>query len=257
MAESPPNGGAIREGLSMLEWWLEPWVPRSGRVFVDVGANMGTWTHWLAPHFQHGYAIEPDPDALAVLQTDLPANVTVQAYGAWDTNATVTFFRYAETVHTSAHFDDEGINTGPRTGAIALSCRALDTLEIAGPVDFLKCDTEGAEIQVLLGAEQLIRRDRPWLLIEAHSLENCLTLARMLAEWNYLFTIVRHPEYEPFSRWWYAHCWFSCQPMERVTVSTSLSVAPEAPPTVAERPGPTHTLSEYARWVAEGADYPE
>jgi FkbM family methyltransferase len=221
----------------MLEWWLEPWVPRSGRVFVDVGANVGTWTHWLAPHFQRGYAIEPDPDAVAVLRGHLPANVTAHAVGAWHTETTLTFSRYAETVHTSAYFNEEGINTGLRTGSIELPCRPLDALEIAGPVDFLKCDTEGAEVQVLLGAEELIGRDRPWLLIEAHTLENCLTLTRMLAQWNYLFTIVRHPDYEAFSEWWYAHCWFSCQPIERVNVRR----APEAQPKVAEPRGPTHT----------------
>ena len=229
----------------MLEWWLEPWVLRSGRVFVDIGANVGTWTHWLAPHFQHGYAVEPDPDAVAVLKANAPANVIVHPFAAWHTDTTVTFSRYAETVHTSAYFREEGINTGLRTGVIELPCRALDTVDIAGPVDFLKCDTEGTEIEVLQGAEQLIRRDRPWLLIEAHALENCQTLARMLAQWNYLFTIVRHPDYEPFSRWWYAHCWFSCQPIERVGVN----VVPEVPPAVVEPPDPIDSRSEYARWV--------
>ena len=245
MVESPPNVGALRGRLIMLESWLASWVPRSGRVFVDVGANVGTWTHWLAPHFQHGYAVEPDPDAVAVPRASVPDNVTVHAVGAWRSEETLTFSRYATTVHTSAYFGEEGIDTGPRTGTVELPCRPLDALDMAGPVDFLKCDTEGAEIEVLQGAEQLIRRDRPWLLIEAHTLENCLSLARLLTQWEYLFTIVRHPDYPEYSRWWYAHCWFSCQPIERVGVN----VAPEAPPVVVETPGPTDSRSAYARWL--------
>ena len=130
----------------MLEWWLAPWVPQSGRVFVDVGANVGTWTHWLAPHFQRGHAVEPDPDALAVLQAKVPANVRVHALGAWHREARLTFSRYEKSVHTSAYFEEEGINTGIRVGTLELPCRPLDALDIAVPVDFLKCDTEGPEI---------------------------------------------------------------------------------------------------------------
>ena len=84
----------------MQEPWLDPWVPRSGRVFIDVGANVGTWTRWLAPYFEHGHAVEPDPDAVAALQADLPANVTVHPVGAWSTESTLTFSRFAQTVHT-------------------------------------------------------------------------------------------------------------------------------------------------------------
>jgi FkbM family methyltransferase len=212
----------------MLEWWLSEWVPRSGRVFVDVGANEGTWSTWLAGFFDRGHAVEPDPDALAVLRTTVPNSVAIHALGAWSAETVLTFSRYAATVHTSAIFGDEGINTGPRLGALQLPCSPLDALGIDGPVDFIKCDTEGAEVHVLQGARRLIERDRPWLLIEVHSLENCVRLSSLLAEWNYLFSIVRHPDYPALSHWWYAHCWFSCQPIERIDPG-----APEAGPATA------------------------
>jgi FkbM family methyltransferase len=198
----------------MLEWWLVEWVPHQGRVFVDVGANVGTWTQWLAPRFAGGHAIEPDPDALACLRAAAPANVEIHPLGAWDRAATIRFSRFAASVHTSAYFADEGINTGLSTGSVDLPCLPVDALGIEGPVDFIKCDTEGAEVAVLRGAAQLIARDRPWLLVEVHSVDNCLGLARMLTDWAYLFTVVRHPEYEPYSHLWYSHCWFSCQPRE-------------------------------------------
>ena len=198
------------------ELWLDSCVPRSGRVVVDVGANVGTWTRWLATFFERGYAVEPNPDAVAELRADRPANVSVHPVGAWSSETTVTFSRYVDSVHTSAYFGAEGINARPWAGLVELPWRPLDTLPIAGPVDFLKCDTEGVEVEVLRGAEQLIRRDRPWPLIEVHSLENYLALARLLAEWEYLVTVVRHPGYDTYSHLWYAHCWFSCQPVERV-----------------------------------------
>lgn len=213
----------------MLEWWLSEWVPRRGRAFVDVGANTGTWTRWLAPGFIRGHAIEPDPDALDSLRAGVPGNVEIHPVGAWDTAATLRFSRFASTEHTSAYFADAGINTGPSTGSSELPCVPIDALPIEGPVDFLKCDTEGAEIEVLRGAARLIARDRPWMLVEVHSIDNCLTLTRMLADWAYLFTVVRHPDYPPYSRLWYAHCWLSCQTVEacrgadRSSLSTSSS----------------------------------
>ena len=198
----------------MLEWWLAEWVPRQGRVFVDIGANVGTWTQWLAPGFERGHAIEPDPEALAGLRAAAVGNVEIHPVAAWDRVATVRFSRFADSVHTSAYFAGQGINSGPRTGSVELPCLPVDELGIAGPVDFVKCDTEGAELAVLRGAERLIARDRPWLLIEVHSVDNWLGLTALLAQWGYLFTVVRHPEYPPYSHFWYAHCWLSCQPRE-------------------------------------------
>jgi len=44
---------------------------------------------------------------------------------------------------------------------------SLDDLrEDLKPVDFIKCDVEGAELLVLHGSESLILRDRPALLLE-------------------------------------------------------------------------------------------
>ena len=196
----------------MYEHWLEPWVPHRGRVFVDVGANVGGWTRWLAPRFQHGFAMEPNPEALPILRANLPGNVTVHEIGAWNYETTLTFTRFLDSAHLSSFFKEQGINTGPKVGTVELACCTIDSLSINQTVDFLKCDIEGAEIQGLSGAEQLILRDKPWLLIENHSSENFISLVRLLANWNYLFTIIRHPDYEPYSRFWFEHCWFSCQP---------------------------------------------
>ena len=46
-------------------------------------------------------------------------------------------------------------------------CEALDNI-FYGPVDFIKLDVEGAEYNAILGAEQLIKKYKPTLLIENH-----------------------------------------------------------------------------------------
>lgn len=44
----------------------------------------------------------------------------------------------------------------------------LDDLDIQRPVGFIKIDTEGHELHVLLGAQRIIREDKPTMLIEVH-----------------------------------------------------------------------------------------
>jgi hypothetical protein len=45
---------------------------------------------------------------------------------------------------------------------------ALDGLDLRRPVRFIKMDVEGAEPQVIRGAEAILREDRPVILSELH-----------------------------------------------------------------------------------------
>ena len=207
---NPLAVGKGRHGLH--ESWLIPYVPHSGDTFVDVGANVGTWSKCLSDQFRQVHAIEPHPDAVKVLRTELPENVQIHEWGAWNENKNVEFSKFEQAVHLSAYFVDQGIHTGPALGKVTIECRTVDSMDLVGQVDFIKCDVEGAAIEVLQGAQSIIQRDRPWLLVEAHSTENVRRLTTLLQEWSYLFTIIRDPNYKPFSELWHSHCWFSCQP---------------------------------------------
>ena len=48
---------------------------------------------------------------------------------------------------------------------------ALDRLDIQRPVRFIKMDVEGAEPQVVRGAERILREDRPIILSELHPVQ--------------------------------------------------------------------------------------
>lgn len=212
VVESPVSTAQVLPDQHLpVEQWLEPWAPKRGRVFLDIGANVGAWTRWLAGSYDRVHAFEPHPDAVRQLQRGLPSNVTVHPKGAWSHSAVVEFSQFENSVHLSAYFQEEGIHTGPRIGRTEIECVAIDDLQIEGPIDFIKCDTEGAEREVLAGAKQTILANRPWLLIEIHSVDNFTAVTTLLGEWNYLFSVIRDPYYEPFSELWYAHCWLSCQ----------------------------------------------
>jgi Methyltransferase FkbM domain len=104
-------------------------------------------------------------------------------------------------------------------------CLPLDSLPIEGAVDFIKCDAEGAEADILRGATGLIRQHRPWLLLEVHSADSFLEVANLLAEWSYLITTIRDYLETPFSFRWYERCWISAQASEKCPRSHWMTAA--------------------------------
>ncbi|MDR3001831.1 MAG: FkbM family methyltransferase [Fibromonadaceae bacterium] len=83
-------------------------------------------------------------------------------------------------------------------GKKTIKVKAIDSLENLKKVTFIKMDIEGAEIEVLKGAEKTILRDKPLLAISIyHSNEDMLRIA----EWVHALV----PEYKLFCR---QHCHF-------------------------------------------------
>ena len=198
----------------MYEYDLLPWACREGDVALDVGANVGQWTAFLAGGFRTVHAIEPNPDAIPQLLENLPANAIHHAVGAWSSATRLSFARFTSSENMSAVGINEDVDT--KVGEVCVNCLPLDSLPIEGRVDFIKCDTEGAEIEILQGATDLIAIHRPWLLIEVHSRENLLSLTALLVRWSYLFTTVRFHSLQQFNYpWYYDRCWVSAQARER------------------------------------------
>ena len=199
--------------MNDYEPWLIPFVPAKGEVAIDVGANKGIWSRWLAGRFARVYAIEPNPEVLPELRTNLPSNVTVHEVAAWDEARILTFKRYACPDHLSAYNEGTLLGqlgmVGPVLGEIELNALPLDSLPIVGKVDFIKCDTEGGEFQCLLGAESLIAENRPALLIEVHAAENGRRVSALLSEWGYHYQEIEHPLLPPDSPYRPEHFWIA------------------------------------------------
>jgi FkbM family methyltransferase len=200
--------------LTVDEYDLLPWICREGDVALDVGANIGQWTAYLAEGFRVVHAIEPNPDAIPELLHQLPSNAIHHPIGAWSIPTRISFNRYPDSRHMSALSRDRQ-NVGQKTDAIDVECLPLDSLPIEGAVDFIKCDAEGAEVEILRGAAGLIHRHRPWLLVEVHTADNFLQVTKLLANWSYLVTTIRQHWFPQFSAMWYEHCWVSAQAREK------------------------------------------
>ena len=149
---------------------------RRGCVAVDVGANMGWHTLFMAKAVgEEGcvLAFEPNPSVREILNWHLALNrlpqVKVFPYALSDENAAVRFYGPdADDPHSGDGFvvreaDKSGVST------IGVEARSLDSLLSQlqlSRLDLLKLDVEGHELRVLLGCERAIRSFQPWIILE-------------------------------------------------------------------------------------------
>jgi FkbM family methyltransferase len=150
---------------------------KPGDTVIDAGGHIGFFTmHMAAAVGPAGrvYAFEPFNANADLLERSVTENrfgdrVVFQraAAGAAPGTATLTF--PVETLNSGgAYLLLEG--TAPLTGNQKrdVPVVALDALDLRRPVRFIKMDVEGAEPQVVRGAGQLLREDRPVMLSELH-----------------------------------------------------------------------------------------
>lgn len=163
---------------------------RPGGVFYDIGAQAGYHTLLAANHVgRHGlvYAFEPLPRNQNYLRRNLEMNGIRNARlvpaAVSDRDGELCFDPGPGFM--AGHLSQEG--NGIRVQSISLD-HWVET-ENARPPDLIKIDVEGAELSVLAGAERLIERHRPAILIDTHDFlgpkhaglhEQCLERLRTL-----------------------------------------------------------------------------
>lgn len=161
---------------------------------VDCGAFTGVAIHKL---IGAGYALgtvvafEPDPVSFATLASrNFPAERTLcLPLGTW-----------SETKQLRFSSDGSMGSALSDTGEVVIQCVAIDDVLHGEPVNLLKLDVEGAEIETLRGMERIIRAQRPNLLLSAyHTPGHLFEIADLVADWDlgYRFHLRVH-EYNTF-----------------------------------------------------------
>ncbi len=161
--------------LTFLQRWLKP-----GELFLDVGANVGTWSMLAASLGVQVIAYEPSSDTFPLLVENIGLN-------RWEDR-----IRPVKAAVGRSH-GEARLTTGLGTvnRLVDEGGEAIPVVTLDGPerVSLVKIDVEGAELDVLEGARRMIERDQPALIVEANDPD---ALARFFKEIDY--TAVRHDD---------------------------------------------------------------
>ncbi len=153
--------------------WLRKHL-RPSDVFLDIGANIGTFSIYAAKHLSaggHVYACEPHlPTTVQLLQNvvanGLDERVSVISVAASGEDSFVPF-RYKRW-RQGASGSQLGIDGSPsvdkHVGTELKYGMRVDTMIAQGAIrapDLIKIDTDGIEVQILSGMTELLRSHKP------------------------------------------------------------------------------------------------
>jgi FkbM family methyltransferase len=191
-------------------------LAQEGMVVYDIGANVGFFSVLMArlvgPTGQV-FAFEPLPENVRQIQYNARlnefANIRVDLAAVGDEEGTAAF-RVTD-FSTTGKLRAIG-NVGVQVDEIPARTRQLDGMvfraEIPAP-SLIKMDTEGAEVAILRGAQQILQKARPILLIEVHSTNDEVT--DILERHNYSVHVLGSPQSPRFAHW---NCRFVAAPRE-------------------------------------------
>ena len=164
---------------------------RPGMTFYDVGANIGFFSLLAARLVAKDgrvVAFEADPEIAVRLRENVSRNnfswVSVEEKAVWSEPRTVFFERIDPATSPDRGLGHVVNNDG--NNAIHLDAISLDDFTwTEGAPDFVKCDVEGAEVEVFRGALRLLKERRPGILCEMHSDDNRRILLEEFARQGY------------------------------------------------------------------------
>ena len=179
-----------------LRWSLWGYIKehtlKIGETVIDCGAGVGDFTFFAAKIVGttgRVIAFEPDPIIYDKLKTGVElnklVNVTLVKKGVWSKNTTLKFMS-ANGKPRSHIFDKDDV------GVIEIPVVSLDDeFKKMGidKIDFMKMDVEGAEVEAIKGATQILTNMKVDLAIASyHNLngeKSCFKLEKILSSMGY------------------------------------------------------------------------
>jgi FkbM family methyltransferase len=141
-----------------------------GTSFVDVGANTGQHTLFMAPRIKEVHAIEPFPPVLKRLHENIGlnkfANVKVHEVGFGEKEDELPFFAPDESNQGGGTFRPDDPEKKPFGKLKVVAGDEYFKGVPMSPIGLIKMDIEGYEEPALKGLRQTMERDRPLVIVE-------------------------------------------------------------------------------------------
>lgn len=145
-----------------------------GDLFIDIGGNVGMWSSEVYNDYQKIIFIEPSTEALEKAKTAINdqnnkvkylRNICSDQCGLVKSIATPSddsgqFSVFGKDLYTDINRTEDNIET--------ITLDSLIPEATDGGRIFIKIDTEGSDLDVILGGKEFIKRFKPTLAIEFH-----------------------------------------------------------------------------------------
>jgi len=184
-------------------------LPRDGTA-VDVGANRGSYLYWLARWAPAGRVVAFEPqDELADYLRRVTAeqgwrHVTVEDKGVGERPGVLELHIPGGIVTPGASFSRRVAEREPCTDRTKQIVTLDDYFAAGTPINVIKVDVEGLELQVFRGAERILRESAPLLVFECenrHLEEGSVSdVLRFLRERGYDGAFVQRGRLAPVGR---------------------------------------------------------
>ena len=126
---------------------------------IDIGAHCGFWSFYLSLNFNKTYAFEPVERFRECFKKNVTStNVELMPFAIGEINKTVSLninFNNTGATHVSEGAYNEN----------NVEMKKLDEFKFEN-LDFVKIDVEGYESNVVLGAEDTLKKHKPLIIIE-------------------------------------------------------------------------------------------
>ncbi len=172
--------------MGLLKFIVDP-----RRISLDVGANLGLFTYFLARYSPHVYAFEPNPVPIRILRHVADDNVTVIEMALTDRTGEIEFVVPKGRKGWSSNGARIARSHDGKAIVLKVPCSRIDDLGYED-VGFIKIDVEGHELSVLEGARATLARDRPNLFVENE-------FAHAGAAMQDVFTLMSELDYDGFA----------------------------------------------------------
>ena len=143
---------------------------KPGMAVVDVGANIGCLAMLLASLVEASglvVAVEPNPENIKLLEASRRVNGFDQVLVIQAAAGRRTGLLALNVSHSNGMTGELPENADAVFASHPVPCFALDAILPKGRrIDLIKIDTEGAELNVLIGLSETINRDRPVIVSE-------------------------------------------------------------------------------------------
>lgn len=151
-----------KDGVLRYQWRVRDFavsICKNKNLALDIGANVGLWSSDLVKEFKQVIAFEPVNEFIECYKKNvLSSNYTMHNIALGRVESVINM-NIVEGNTGHSHIDTNSLGKG------TIPLKTLDSFNLIG-VDMIKIDVEGFEEEILAGAIETIKNNKPVIVVE-------------------------------------------------------------------------------------------